>query len=167
MLQVSGFLEHSTVNGEGLRSVLFVSGCHHACPGCQNEMMQDKAYGELLSIDAIYQRILKNQPILDGVTFSGGEPFEQSEALSKLAKRLKNTDLTIWCYSGYTYEQLKEIATYRVSTKTLLSLVDVLVDGPFIQSLADPNLKYRGSSNQHIYALEQGVMIRCLDDTFI
>ena len=75
-LQVAGFLEHSTVNGEGLRTVLFVSGCSHACSGCHNEAMQDVNYGESLSITDIYKRILKNKPIIDGVTFSGGEPFD-------------------------------------------------------------------------------------------
>lgn len=155
MLQVAGFLEHSTVNGEGFRSVLFVSGCHHACPGCQNEAMQDRCYGESISISEIYHRIMKNKPIIDGVTFSGGEPFEQCEELTRLARLLKAEGLTIWCYSGYTYENLKQDST----KKQLLDLIDVLVDGPFIHALADANLKYKGSSNQHIYALKHGEII--------
>lgn len=167
MLQVAGFLEHSTVNGQGLRSVLFVSGCHHACLGCQNESMQAQDYGELISIETVYHRIIKNEPILDGVTFSGGEPFEQCVGLAKLATRLKSVGLNIWCYSGYTYKELKEMANQNTSVKELLSLIDVLVDGPFILSLANPNLKYRGSSNQHIYALMNGKIIQCLDDSFI
>ena len=154
-LQVAGFLEHSTVNGVGFRSVLFVSGCHHACPGCHNEAMQNTAYGESLSISEIYQRIIKNKPIIDGVTFSGGEPFEQVSALAELATLLKAEDLSIWCYSGYTYQMLTQNERYA----PLLNLVDVLVDGPFIASLADSNLKYKGSSNQHIYHLVQGNII--------
>lgn len=154
-LQVAGFLEHSTVNGKGFRSVLFVSGCHHACPGCHNEAMQDPTYGESISITEIYNRIKKNKPIIDGVTFSGGEPFEQTSALAKLATLLKLEGLSIWCYSGYTYQMLTQNERYA----PLLNLVDVLVEGPFIASLADPNLKYKGSSNQHIYHLSQGNII--------
>ena len=154
-LQVAGFLEHSTVNGMGFRSVLFVSGCHHACSGCHNEAMQNPAYGESLSISEIYQRIIKNKPIIDGVTFSGGEPFEQASALAELATLLKAEGLSIWCYSGYTYQMLFQNEHYA----PLLNLVDVLVDGPFIASLADSNLKYKGSSNQHIYRLVQGNII--------
>lgn len=162
-LQVAGFLEHSTVNGEGLRSVLFVSGCNHACPGCQNEAMQDPVFGESIPLSAIYERIMKNKPIIDGVTFSGGEPFDQYMELAELAKQLKAQDLTIWCYTGYTYSELKQDPHKRV----LLDLVDILVDGPFIASSSNENLKYRGSSNQHIYALQQGEIIGCLDDYFI
>lgn len=158
-LQVAGFLEHSTVNGEGFRSVLFVSGCQHACLGCHNEAMQNKFYGESLSIEEIYKRILKNKPIIDGVTFSGGEPFDQADALAKLASLLKAEGLNIWCYSGYTYETLIQNAHYI----PLLKLVDVLVDSPFIAALADSNLKYKGSSNQHIYRLAQGSIMEELN----
>lgn len=161
-LQVAGFLEHSTVNGTGFRSVLFVSGCHHHCLDCQNKEMQDFSYGEKTSIQTIYERILKNKPLLDGVTFSGGEPFEQSEALASLAKRLKQEGLSIWCYSGYTYETLSNDPTKLC----LLKLIDVLVDGPFIKEKANSELKYRGSANQHIYALNNGQIVACLDKDF-
>ena len=119
MLQVAGFLEHSTVNGEGLRSVLFVSGCTHHCPKCHNVSMQNPGYGKSCSVLEIYHRILKNKPIIDGVTFSGGEPFEQHLELIELAQLLKAEDLTIWCYSGYTYEKLKQ----DPSKKHLLNLI--------------------------------------------
>ncbi len=161
-LQVAGFLEHSTVNGLGFRSVVFVSGCPHVCPSCQNKVMQDFSYGELLSISEIFKRIMKNRPLLDGVTFSGGEPFEQCEALIELAKLIKSEDLNLWCYSGYTYEVLQK-DPYK---KHLLSYIDVLVDGPFVKSLSHSELKFRGSSNQHIYTLEAGRVINCLDETF-
>lgn len=158
-LQVAGFLDHSTVNGSGFRSVLFVSGCHHACPGCHNQAMQDFSYGESLSIMTLLERIKKNKPLLEGVTFSGGEPFEQCEVLSELAKLIKQEGLDLWCYSGYTYEQLKADSNKHC----LLNLIDVLVDGPFIQSKANSELKFRGSSNQHIYALNAGHITACLD----
>lgn len=159
-LQVAGFLDHSAVNGIGFRSVLFVSGCHHACPKCHNKDMQDFNYGESIAIDDIFKRIIKNAPLLDGVTFSGGEPFEQCEGLIALAKLIKAQQLNIWCYSGYTYDQLVN----DPNKKCLLNLIDVLVDGPFIEALANSNLKYRGSSNQHIYELSNGSILRCLDD---
>lgn len=151
-LQVAGFLEHSTVNGTGFRSVLFVSGCQHNCPGCQNEAMQDNHYGESLSIHEVLTRILKNKPIIDGVTFSGGEPFDQADSLAALAKLLKAENLSIWCYSGYTYDVLAKDPKFS----GLLSIIDVLVDGPYVESLYDPNLKFRGSSNQKIYELSKG-----------
>ena len=162
LLQVSGFLEHSTVNGEGFRSVLFVSGCYHHCPYCQNKAMQDFEYGESITIEEAFNRIYKNRPLIDGVTFSGGEPFEQCEPLIALSQKLKANDLTIWCYSGYTYDQLKSDPIKA----SLLKQIDVLVDGLFIETLADSNLKYRGSSNQHIYALENGEITECLDLKF-
>lgn len=159
-LQVAGFLEHSTVNGLGLRSVLFLSGCPHNCLGCQNQAMQAYDYGEQTTIDTALTRILKNKPLIDGVTFSGGEPFEQSKALLPLAKKIKAEGLNLWCYTGYTYEQL----LLDADKNALLKQIDVLVDGPFQINYADKNLKFRGSSNQHIYALENGVIQTILDN---
>ena len=161
-LQVAGFLEHSTVNGLGLRSVLFLSGCPHHCLGCQNQAMQAYDYGEATPIDAIFARILKNKPLLDGVTFSGGEPFEQSQRLLPLAQRIKAEGLNIWCYTGYTYNEL----ILDETKKSLLSLIDVLVDGRFEIKQLNTNLKFRGSSNQHIYALKNGKIQSLLDNTF-
>lgn len=155
-LQVAGFLPHSTVNGQGFRSVLFVSGCYHACPNCHNQAMQNFSYGKKVSTNEALNLILENKPLIDGVTFSGGEPFEQCEALTELAKFLKKEKLTIWCYSGYTYEALQK----DVSKHCLLNMIDVLVDGPFIEALKDTELLYRGSSNQHIYELKQGKIIK-------
>lgn len=151
-LQVAGFLEHSTVNGEGFRSVLFLSGCPHHCVGCHNLEMQNKNYGELITYNLIFARIEKVLPLIDGLTLSGGEPFNQAESLIPFLKYIKeNWHLSIWCYTGYTYEQLLENPIY----KELLTYIDVLIDGPFIEALKDPNLKYRGSSNQRILHLEE------------
>lgn len=161
-LQVAGFLEHSTVNGLGFRSVVFLSGCPHHCPGCQNETMQAYEYGETITQEVLLYRILKNKPLIDGVTFSGGEPFEQSRDLLPLAQKLKAEGLNLWCYTGYTYAQLLE----DEDKKRLLAEMDVLVDGPFLKQLMDENLKYRGSSNQHIYALDHGTIIKVLDQSF-
>lgn len=146
-LQVAGFLEHSTVNGEGFRSVLFLSGCPHHCPGCHNLEMQNINYGENISYDLLFKRIEKVLPLIDGLTLSGGEPFMQAESLIPFVKLVKEKfHLSIWCYTGYTYEALCENPLYQ----ELLTYIDVLVDGPFISALKNTNLKYRGSSNQRI-----------------
>ena len=154
-LQVAGFLDHSTVNGEGFRSVLFLSGCPHACHGCHNAEMQAPGYGDLVDSSEILQRILKNKPLIDGITFSGGEPFEQAEALLDLAAAIKAAKLTLWCYTGYTYEVLKQDP---IKSK-LLALIDVLIDGPFILAEKEEHLPYRGSRNQRMLYLKEGQLI--------
>lgn len=151
-LRVAGFLNHSTVNGDGFRSVLFVSGCPHNCPGCHNEEMQDFSYGETTSVSEVLTLIEKNKPLIDGITLSGGEPFEQCEGLLELVPIIKSWGLSIWCYTGYLYEVLIQDPLKM----QLLSYIDVLVDGPFIRAAADENLKYKGSSNQRILKLSHG-----------
>ena len=161
-LQVAGFLDHSTVNGEGFRSVLFLSGCNHHCPGCHNTEMQDFNYGETLTIKQILDRILKNTPLIDGVTFSGGEPFEQSDNLLLLAQLIKSHGLSIWCYTGYYYEGL--LADPHKAT--LLPWIEVLVDGPFMLEEKNEHLKYKGSCNQRILSLKEGHIQMQLDTLY-
>lgn len=155
-LQVAGFLDNSNVNGLGLRSVLFLSGCHHNCPGCHNGDMQSPDYGERLSQDEILTRITDNMPLIKGVTISGGEPFLQAEALLPLLKAIKKLSLTTWLYTGYTYDQLLAQESYKL----LLTWVDVLVEGPFVQSLLTHDLPYIGSSNQRILELSKGLIVK-------
>ncbi|MGL4344402.1 MAG: anaerobic ribonucleoside-triphosphate reductase activating protein [Cellulosilyticaceae bacterium] len=153
-LQVAGFLDHSLVNGEGFRSTLFLSGCHHNCKGCHNPAMQDTTYGESVALDTVLQRILKNLPLVDGVTISGGDPFEQAPALLELLKRLKAKGISVWVYTGYLYETL---ALEPIKSK-LLPYIDVLVDGPYIKSQHTDTTKYIGSSNQRILSLTNGMI---------
>lgn len=151
-LRIAGFLDHSAVNGEGFRSVLFLSGCRHNCPGCHNEALQNFNYGEDIFTADLLGRILKNKPLIDGVTFSGGEPFEQSERLLPLLRELQKHKLSVWIYTGYLYETLlKDPVKSKV-----LPYIDVLVDGPYLKAYADQNLKYRGSSNQRFLKLTKG-----------
>ncbi|MDF2877027.1 MAG: nrdG [Clostridia bacterium] len=158
-LRVAGFLDHSTVNGEGFRSVLFLSGCHHNCPGCHNEEMQDFAYGESVAFTDILRKISKNTAIIDGVTLSGGEPFEQCAGLLPLLEELQKMSLSIWVYTGYLYEDL-----YQDPVKSkLLSFIDVLVDGPYQAVYRDDHLRYRGSSNQRFLKLSDGKIQKLLD----
>lgn len=151
-LRIAGFLDHSFINGEGFRSVLFLSGCLHNCPNCHNEVMQDFNYGEDITATEIISRITKNIPIIDGVTLSGGEPFEQSEKLLALLKRLKDLKLSIWVYTGYLFEELAQDPV----KSSLLPFIDVLVDGKYLEAYADENLRFRGSSNQRFLQLTCG-----------
>jgi anaerobic ribonucleoside-triphosphate reductase activating protein len=147
-LKVGGFLHNSLVNGDGIRSVIFVSGCIHNCISCQNEFMKDFNYGDDVSIHDIIQKIKNNIPIIKGVTFSGGEPFESALALSRVSEEIRSLGLNIWCYSGYTYD---EIVNSGDSDKlSLLGSIDVLIDGKFDDTLKQGASTYTGSSNQRI-----------------
>lgn len=147
-LRVAGFLDNTMVNGQGLRSALFVSGCNHNCVGCHNKEMQNFNYGEDIDINEVFNRIKSNVPLIKGVTFSGGEPFEQPKSLVFLAKMIKRENLNIWCYTGYTFEQILE--SKDKDKLELLKQIDVLIDGKFKENLTDRALKYTGSSNQRI-----------------
>ncbi|WP_392486737.1 anaerobic ribonucleoside-triphosphate reductase activating protein [Haloimpatiens sp. FM7315] len=154
-LQVAGFLDNSLVNGKGFRSVIFVSGCNHNCPGCQNKCMQDFSYGSEVQIEEILDRIKNNKPIIKGVTFSGGEPFENAEGLLELAKDIKKMDLNLWCYTGFTYEEiLKSKDEYKIE---LLKNMDVLVDGKFKEELKENAKKYTGSRNQRVIDVKESL----------
>ena len=150
-LRVAGFLDNSLVNGEGLRSVLFVSGCRHNCKGCHNKCMQDFNYGDNVSLDEVLQRIKSNIPLIKGVTFSGGDPFEQAAGLSVLAEGIKELGLNIWCYSGYTYDEI--LKSNDRNKLELLKRIDVLVDGRYEETLKEGAHKYTGSRNQKIINL--------------
>jgi len=150
-LRLAGFLDDSLVNGDGLRSVVFVSGCSHNCAGCHNIEMQSHHYGEEVEAEDIFNRI-KDNIIVRGVTFSGGEPMDQAEALCELAEKIKSHGLNLWCYTGYTYEQILEGTDEN--KKKLLSYVDVLVDGQYIEELKEGASKYTGSRNQRIIKLK-------------
>ena len=147
-------------NGPGVRVSLFVSGCTHHCPGCFNEEAQDFAHGQPFTHteeDKILQALAPSY--IKGLSLLGGEPFEpdNQRALLPFLCRVKETypQKEIWCYSGYTLdEQLWKASRARCEcTDEMLSLLDVLVDGPFIEAKKDLNLRFRGSSNQRILNL--------------
>lgn len=144
-------------NGTGVRTSLFVSGCSHKCPGCFNEPYQDFCYGTPWDKDAEETFLgYAKDPNVHGVTILGGEPMEQlgDDDLKNLLIRIKEeTNQSIWIYSGYTFEQIikdeKKLA--------LLKLCDVLVDGPFVESLKDITLVFRGSANQRIIDVKKSL----------
>ena len=139
----------SIVDGEGIRSVIWTQGCPHNCKGCHNPETHSFTSGYLLDVEDILKKIdmLEGQ---DGITFSGGDPMEQAEACYNIAKHCKKLGLNIWCYTGYTYEQLLERSKHFPYIKKFLSVIDVLVDGKFILEEKSLNLKFRGSKNQRI-----------------
>ncbi|MCY6370020.1 anaerobic ribonucleoside-triphosphate reductase activating protein [Clostridium ganghwense] len=154
-LQVAGFLDNSTVNGKGLRSALFLSGCKHNCEGCHNKAMQAFDYGERVEVDDILERIKHNVPLINGVTFSGGEPFEQAKQLATLAKKVRDEGLNLWCYTGYTFEQILQSGDEH--KLELLKYIDVLVDGKFQKDLTEGSCKYAGSKNQRVIDVKESV----------
>lgn len=150
-IRLAGIEYDSLVNGEGTRTVIFAQGCRHHCPGCFNPETHDFNGGELFEVEEIFSKV-KDDPFLEGVTFSGGDPLEQAEAFSELATMIKDNkpELNIWCWTGYTIEQILEQKIHEPGMKKLLEKIDVLVDGRFEQSLFVDGLKFRGSKNQRI-----------------
>ncbi|MCI9110907.1 MAG: anaerobic ribonucleoside-triphosphate reductase activating protein [Bacilli bacterium] len=135
----------SIVDGEGIRTVIWTQGCSHNCLGCHNPATHDFKGGFLTDTDEINKEIslLKAQT---GITFSGGDPLFQAEACTEIAKYAKNIGMDVWCYTGFTFEEL--VKTKKA--KEFLKYVDVLVDGKFIMAERSLNVDFRGSRNQRI-----------------
>lgn len=149
-------------NGEGVRTSLFVSGCTHRCKGCFNEIAWDFNYGKVFD-EQVEEYILKElEPsYIAGLTLLGGEPFEPDNQrgllpfLEKVKKQFPNKN--IWCYTGYLYDSdlCREGRAYCECTDRMLELIDILVDGPFVEAQKDIRLKFRGSSNQRLIDLNK------------
>ena len=148
-LRIAGIMRESIVDGPGIRFAIFCQGCPHNCPDCHNPETHDFNGGSVVSLEKILAAIDEN-PLLKGVTFSGGEPTCQAEAFASLAKAVKARDLDITLFSGYTYEQLLERAEKEPALRELLDLTDLLIDGPFIKAQKDLTLQFRGSRNQRL-----------------
>ncbi len=149
-LNLAGIVEESIVDGPGVRFVLFVQGCPHHCKGCHNPDTHSFEEKNVMAIEEIYQKIRSN-PLVRGVTFSGGEPFCQAGALATLGERLRADGYDVFLYSGYTMEILLELAEHDCDVHRLLCVGNYLVDGPFVEEKRDLRLKFRGSINQNIY----------------
>ncbi len=133
------------VDGPGLRTSIYCAGCPNACPGCHNPQTWDINAGHEMSTEEIMQVIMADP--FANVTFSGGDPMFQAEGFTELARAIHSeSSKTIWCFTGYTFERLMTMPRQRA----LLEEIDVLVDGPFVQAKRDPDLYFRGSSNQRL-----------------
>ena len=149
LIKLSGLVPESFVDGPGIRFTIFTQGCPHRCDGCHNPETHDFNGGRMADVDKILYKITEN-PLIKGVTFSGGEPFCQPEPLAYLAKKLKEMGYHIMSYSGYTFEQLFDMSGENSYIRDLLENLDILVDGPFILSERSLELRFRGSKNQRI-----------------
>ena len=146
-LRVAGIVKESVVDGPGFRYVIFAQGCIHCCKGCHNPDTHALDGGYVVDTESLAEDIKKSKYI-DGVTFSGGEPFLQADAFIHLAEKLKETNTSIVCYTGFTFEEL--IGKKDKSQVKLLGIIDMLIDGPYMEELKDLSLTYRGSRNQRI-----------------
>ena len=145
-IRLAAYLQpDSIVDGEGIRTVIWTQGCPHHCPGCHNASTWDFNEGALIDVKDVIEELktIKNQ---DGITLSGGDPVCQSDACYEISKAAHEMGLNVWCYTGYTYEMMLTNPKMR----RLLSQIDVLVDGKFIQEEKSYDIYFRGSRNQRI-----------------
>lgn len=155
MIRLYGIVNDSIVDGRGVRLAVFTQGCKHGCKGCHNpkSWKLDDGYEE--SVENILSKV-KSNPLLDGITMSGGEPFLQPEPFLKIITEVKKIGLDVWCYSGYTYEEI--LCGNLKYSREILEKIDVLVDGKFEEDKKDLSLWYRGSSNQRVIDVQKSLL---------
>lgn len=155
-LRLAGVIRESVVDGPGWRFVVFSQGCIHNCEGCQNPQTHDMNGGYESSVDRLIEEIKKDK-LLKGVTLSGGDPFEQAENFSVLAKEVHSLGLDVVTYTGYTFEQLLKGTEKNVGWRHLLEETDILIDGKFELSKKSLECKFRGSTNQRIIDVKRSI----------
>jgi len=162
VIRLFGEVQESITDGPGIRYAIFTQGCPHYCVGCHNPESHSFTDGYLVEADDIIRRIRRN-PLLDGITLSGGEPFMQADELWKVAKAAQEAGLSVITFSGYTFEELLEHATGRKGYTELLSYTDILIDGKFEIEHKSLDLRFRGSTNQRAIdvqkSLEEGRIV--------
>lgn len=144
--RVLDIIRGTTVDGPGFRTAIYLAGCSHKCPGCHNPSSHNPDSGREMALNEIMD-IVKEEDF--DVTLTGGDPLFHPESTVILARTIKEAGYGVWLYTGFTIEEIRSDA----SLSLVLPYVDVIVDGPFVQSLADPDLPFRGSSNQRIIKL--------------
>ena len=159
-MRIAGTVQDSIVDGPGFRFTVFTQGCSHHCPSCHNPQTHDPSGGTEHTVEELLERMRSN-PLTDGLTLSGGEPFEQPEDCLLLAQGAHESGLNVWSYTGYLFEFLRDQGTE--AQKALLREVDVLVDGPFLLDQRTLSLPWRGSRNQRVIdvpkSLENGDVV--------
>ncbi len=162
LLRIADTIQDSIVDGPGFRFVVFTQGCLRHCPECHNPHTWDPAGGKEVTVDSLYKTLSAN-PLTDGLTLSGGEPYLQAAACAELAQRAKAGGFNVWCYSGYTFEEILNISKTDDSFKALIEATDVLIDGMFLIEEKSLTLKWRGSNNQRVIdvkkSLESGEIV--------
>ena len=151
-LSILDIIEDTTVDGPGFRTAIYCAGCPNACPGCHNPESWNIRNGKMMETDEVLAYVLADE--FADVTFSGGDPMFQADGFAELARKIKaNSSKSIWCYTGYRYEELLR----SPQQAELLRWIDVLVDGRFVETLKDPDLLFRGSSNQRLIDVQQSL----------
>ncbi len=162
-LQLSGTANDSIVDGPGLRFTIFVQGCPHRCKGCHNPQTHDFKGGTPADTEELLEKIRRN-PLLDGVTFSGGEPFCQALPLAEIGKKVHELGLNTITYTGYTFEELYARRN-ESGIGELLEVTDYLIDGPFVEAQKSYQLQFRGSANQRILNCRKSLETGCAVET--
>lgn len=160
-LNCNSIMQDSIVDGPGLRCVVFVQGCPHHCPGCHNPQTHAFTPTDIKTVEEIFQMYQEN-PLLSGITFSGGEPFCQAGPLARLGQLVKKAGGDVITFTGYYYEDLLEKAQTDQDILSLLNISDYLIDGPFIEEEKDMELSFRGSRNQRIWDLHRHTIVDSL-----
>lgn len=153
-IRIAGTIEESIVDGKGIRYVVFTQGCYHNCLGCHNPETHDVNGGKTIDTSQIIDEFKEN-PLLKGITFSGGEPFLQPEPLILLAKSVHQLGKDVTCYTGFTFEELSN--SDKTSLRELLNNIDILIDGKYIQEQRNLELRFRGSNNQRIIDVKKSI----------
>ncbi len=151
-VRVAGVVLESVTDGPGVRLALFCQGCPHACPGCHNPDTHDELAGKDMTVEEILS-YYDRDPLLSGITLSGGEPFLQPEPLVAIADHVHAAGGDVICYTGYTLEALRSRAQVNLSIGKLLDKIDLLIDGPFLLAEQSLDLPFRGSRNQRVIAM--------------
>jgi len=153
-ISILNIVHDTTVDGPGFRTAIYGAGCAHRCPGCHNPQSWDIDNGTYYSVEDLFEIIKEDE--FSNVTFSGGDPLMQVEGFTKLARIIKErTNKSIWCYTGFLYEQV--ITSAKLSQ--ILPYIDVLVDGRYVAALRDEDLQFRGSSNQRLIDVQKSILM--------
>lgn len=169
-MRIAGVIRESIVDGPGIRFVLFFQGCPHKCEGCHNKSTWDIDGGYLCEVEKIVDEVKRN-PLLNGITYSGGEPFLQIDAMLQINKQLSafvGDNFNYMAYTGFTYEELQDMSKYNPKITEILGQLDYLVDGRFIEEKRDLTGMFKGSSNQRFIDLnlteKRGTVIEMADN---